>query len=264
MKFWNGTIAVAGKDLRSLFFSPLFYVIAALCSAIWSVMYLIGLQQFEANTRMMMFQQMQRGGQGEGGPNIHYEVFARHISLTNFIMILAVAALTMRLFAEEKKQRTMDLLMTSPLTATQIVGGKFLAGLLAAWALIAISFLYPASVGFVAEFDWGPLLSSYLGLLLLTAGYVAVGAFASSLTESAVLAVVMSLIFSVSIWFVGAGSEVAENAFWRSVFEHLSVGTHFVSFLKGSVGIASTVYFLSLAFLCCFLTQRVVESSRWR
>lgn len=255
----RGILTIAGKDLRSLFLSPLFWVIAGLCTIVWSVLYTIGVSEFAQRSMMMMAQ-----GQSEGGPSIHFEVFARHISLVNFIMILAVAALTMRLFAEEKKSRTFDLLLTSPVTATEIVGGKFLAGLGAAWALVGISALYPISLSVFADFDWGPLAASYLGLALLTGCYVGVGMFASSLTESSVLAVVMSLIFSVGIWFIGAAADAAESPMWVAVFEHLSVGTHFVNFIKGSVGVAGVVFFASLMFLTFFLTQRVVESSRWR
>jgi ABC-2 type transport system permease protein len=204
-------------------------------------------------------------GRGENaGASLHFEVFAKHISLVNFIMILATAALTMRLLAEEKKNRTYDLLMTSPVNATQIVLGKLLAGIGAAWALVFVSALYPISLRAFAAFDWGPLFAAYLGLLLVTASYVAVGLFASSLTESAVLAVVMSLIFSVAIWFVGAGAEASDNHVISKIFEHLSVGTHFVAFIRGGIGTASLVFFASLVFLCAFLTQRVVESSRWR
>ena len=259
----RGIFAIAGKDLRSIFFSPLFWVISGLCAVVWSVLYLIRVQQFVEQSIQMQLQ-MAMQGQTEGGPNIHYEVFAAHISLVNFIMILAVAAFTMRLFAEEKKQRTFDLLLTSPVNATQIVIGKFLGGVSVAWALVFVSFLYPLSTSFFAEIQWGPLLVSYLGLLLLTASYVAVGMFSSSLTESSVLAVVMSLIFSVGIWFVGAGTEMVDNPTWAAVFEHLSVGNHFLNFIKGGLSIASAVFFFSVIFLYCFLTQRVVESSRWR
>lgn len=259
----RGILAIAGKDLRSIFFSPLFWVIGGLCSLVWSLLYIIRVQQF-AQSSFQAQMQMAMQGQAEGGPNIHFEVFAAHISLVNFIMILAVAALTMRSFAEEKKQRTFDLLLTSPVTATQIVVGKFLGSLGAAWALVFISFCYPLATAPMATVDWGPLLASYIGLLLLVASYVALGLFSSSLTESSVLAVVMSLIFSVGIWFVGAGSEVLDSPTWVAIFEHLSVGTHFVNFVKGGVSLASTVFFLSVIFLYCFLTQRVVESNRWR
>ena len=257
-------LTIAGKDLRSLFLSPLFWVVGGLCSVVWSVLYLVRVQQFaEQSFRMQMMQQMQ-GQTGEPGPNLHFEVFATHISLVNFILIMAVAALTMRLFAEEKKQRTFDLLLTSPVTATQIVIGKFLGGLGAAWALVLISFLYPVSMALFAGIEWGPLIASYIGLMLIAACYVAVGMFASSLTESAVLAVIMSLIFSVGIWFVGAATDMIDNPTWVAVFEHLSFGSHFINFIKGGISVASTVFFASVIFLYCFLTQRVVESSRWR
>lgn len=256
----RGTLAIAGKDLRSLFYSPLFWVTASLLTLIWSGMYHISLGEFAQRANMA---RMQMQG-AEGGPNLHSEVFTRHVALVHFFMILAVAALTMRLFAEEKKQRTFDLLLTSPVTATQIVAGKFLAGLAAAWSLILLSLLYPLVTMTIANFDWGPLAAAYIGLMLLVACYVAVGMFASSLTESAVLAVVMALIFSVGIWFVGALSDAVDSPAMVALFEHLSIGNHFSDFMRGGVGVASVVFFLSMIFLNCFLTQRVVESSRWR
>lgn len=255
----KGLLAILGKDTRNLFLSPLFWAIGGLCTLIWSGLYLVTLKKFSEQSFMMQMQ-----NQGQGGANIHEHVFVPHISSVNFIIILAVAALTIRLFAEEKKSRTIDLLLTSPVTATHIVAGKFLAGLLAAWALVFVSFLYPLSMAIFAKFDWGPLLSTYLGTLLLTACYVAVGMFASSLTESAVLAVLMSLIFSVGLWFVGAGTELVDSPIWASIFDHVSIGNHFSAFVRGTFGIASTVFFLSVIALYCFLTQRVVESARWR
>lgn len=256
----RGILAIAGKDLRSLFFSPLFWVISFLLTCVWSGMYHISLGRFAETATIM---RMQSQGEG-GGPNLHEHVFTAHIALVHFFMILAVVALTMRLFAEEKKQRTFDLLLTSPVTATQIVAGKYLAALVAAWALIALSALYPLVTMLIADFDWGPLLAGYTGLLLLVACYVAVGMFASSLTESVVLAVVMGLIFSVGIWFIGALTDAVDSPMWIAVFEHLSIGNHFSAFLRGGVGTASIVFFFSVIFMSCFLTQRVVESSRWR
>ena len=255
----RGIWTIACKDIRGLFLGPLFYLIGGMCTILWSVVYTLSLQEFARSSMMTAM----RGG-GEGGPNIHFEVFARHISLVNFIMILAVAALTMRLFAEEKKQRSFDLLLTSPVTATQIVLGKFIAGVTAAWAMVAISFLYPASVSVMTSIDWGTLLTSYLGLMLLVACYVAMGIFASALTESQVLAVVMALIFSVGIWFAGSGADAIENPIVAKVFEHLSISSHFVNFIKGSLSVASLMFFLSIIGLFTFLTQRVVESARWR
>lgn len=249
---------LAGKDLRNLFLSPLFYSIAGLCTIAWTLVYFLGLQDFAQVSAMSAMQ-----GQGEGA-SLHFVVFARHISLVNLVMIFAVSAMSMRLFTEEKRGGTMALLLTSPVTATQITLGKFLAGLLGAWALIAVSFLYPLSLRVFTPVDWGPLLASYIGLLLVVGCYVAVGMFASSLTESPVLSVVMSLIFNVLLWFVGALSDASQEPVLTKVFEHLNLGTHFVNFIKGSISISSLTFFISVIALMTFLTQRVVESNRWR
>src|SRR5215204_5993454 len=106
----KGIWTIAMKDVRSLFVSPLFYLVAGVCTLLWSIFFSLSLQEFAQSSQMSM---SQMGGEGQ---SINYVVFARHISLVNFVMILAVAAFTMRLFAEEKRQRTFDLLLTSPIT----------------------------------------------------------------------------------------------------------------------------------------------------
>lgn len=254
----RGIWVIAAKDLRNLFLSPLFYGIAGLCALAWTLVYFLGLDDFARASAMNAMQ----GGQEAA--SIHFVVFARHISLVNLVMIFAVSAMSIRLFTEEKRGQTMPLLLTSPVTSTQITLGKFLAGLLGAWALVAVSFLYPLSIRVFAEFDWGPLFASYIGLFLITGCYVAVGMFASCLTESSVLSVVMSLIFNVLLWFIGAMSDSSQEPTVTKIFEHLNVGSHFIGFIKGGVSSASIIFFVSVMGLMAFLTQRVIESNRWR
>lgn len=254
----RGIFVIAGKDLRNLFMSPLFYGIAGLCSIAWTLVYFLGLDDFNQASMMSSMQ-----GTGEGA-SLHFVVFARHISLVNLMMIFAVSAMSIRLFTEERRAQTMALLLTSPVSATQITLGKFLAGLLGAWALVGVSFLYPLSLRFFAEFDWGPLIASYIGLLLITGCYVAVGMFASCLTDNAVMSVVMSLIFNVMLWFIGALSDASQEPTLTKIFEHLNVGAHFIGFIKGGISVASVTFFISVIVLMAFLTQRVVESNRWR
>jgi ABC-2 type transport system permease protein len=196
--------------------------------------------------------------------NLHYMVFVPHISYVNLIFIFAIPALTMRLVAEEKKLRTYDLLLTAPISATEIALGKFLAGFGTAMALVAVAFLYPLITAFFADFPWGPLLTSFLGLAFVAGAYVAVGLFASSLTESIMLSVVMALIFNLILWFISQGVSFSDNPTFTAIMEHLSVGQHFLAFLKGSFEVSAIVFFLSCATLFVFLSQRVIESSRWR
>lgn len=192
------------------------------------------------------------------------EVFLMHISQINLLFVFVVPALTMRLLAEEKRMRTYDLLLTSPISATQIALGKFFAGWGAVSALTLISFLYPLATRMVAAFPFGPLLSAYLGVVLVSGAYVAVGLFASSLTESILLSVVMGLIFNILLWFISQGPGADSHPLLASVLEYMSLGQHFLGFIMGAIKLKSVVFLLSVIGLFVFLTQRVVESSRWR
>ena len=258
----NGTLTIAWRDFKSFFVSPLFYVTAGFATLVWSGLYFVAIRDF-AQQSLLSMQRM--GGAGGGGINIHEFVFQRHLGVVHLILILAVPALTMRLLAEEKRQRSYDLLLTSPVTATQIISGKMIAGLGAAWALVLLSALYPLATAFFAKIQWGILFSSYLAMLLLIGAYVAVGIFASSLTSNAFLAIIMSIIFNVTLLVLGmSGMELADSPGVRSVFEHLNLGYHYGEFVNGNIRTTSLVFFASLIFLFSFLAERVVESSRWR
>ncbi len=250
---------IAWKDLKALLTSPTLYIIATFCTALWSYGFMRNIMQFGERS---MMSGMAPGA--DSGLNLHMTVFLYHISQINLLFIFVIPALTMRLLAEEKKLRTYDLLLTSPLTSTQIVVGKFLAGFGAAAFLTSLSFLYPLFTATFASVQFGPLLTAYLGVLLVSAAYVAVGLFASSLTESVVLSVCMGLIFNLSLWFISQGADFSNSPMFMSVMEHLSVGNHFMGFIKGSLKLSSLVFFLSLVAFFVFLTQRVVEASRWR
>jgi ABC-2 type transport system permease protein len=196
--------------------------------------------------------------------NIHYGVFVRHLSYLNLMLIFIVPALTMKLFSEEKKLRTFDLLLTSPVTSAQIVAGKYLAVIGAIGGIVFLSFIYPASTALLAKISWGPLIVSFIGIFLIGAVYAAMNLFCSALTEQSLLAYAMSVILNLSIWFVGIGAEVVEGETARKVFEHISLNTHLSSLVEGTVRTSGIIFILSLIFLFCFLTERVVESARWR
>ncbi len=255
----RATTTIAWKDFRILVFSPMFYLIAGFCCILWSYSYMRNIIQFAAQS--MMGGGMMGGG---GNMNIQYTVFMAHISQINLISIFAIPALTMRLLAEEKKLRTYDLLLTAPITATDIAVGKFIAAFGAAFVLTFISFLYPLGTGLFATFAWGPLLTAYLGLLLVLALYSAVGLFASSLTESVVLSVVLGVILNLVLWFLSQGADLSDMPWLTSVMEHLSIGQQFMTFIKGSIKISAVTFLVSFIVMFVFLTQRVVESARWR
>ncbi len=259
----RGAFVIAGKDLRGFFMSPLFYVIAGICSFLWLILFAVAVGEFSHQSQLQLYQ-AQMSGQADQGLSMHFYLILNHFRVVNLVMILAVAAITMRLFTEEKTNRTFDLLLTSPVTATDIALGKLIAGVATAWALILISCLYPLSLEFFASIEWGPFVSSVIGMMLLTAGYVSIGMFTSSITRSPLVAVIMALILNIGLWFVGAIAEAVSDPSEKAVFDHLNVGTHLQNFINGNFSIAGVVFFLSLVFLFTFLTQRSVESTRWR
>lgn len=256
----NPTMVIFKKELRGFLTSPSFLLVCALCTTVLSWIYPTLLKGFDSQLKNAMFQQ----GMPDQLLNIHYAVFLRHLSYINLILILIVPALTMRLFAEEKKMKTFDLLLTAPITSIHIVVGKYLAALAAIFVLMFFAFLYPATTAVFAKLNWVTLLIAFTGIFLVAAVYAAMNLFCSSLTESAIVAYVMAVIFNISIWFVGIGVELVDGPSARAVFEHISLNSHLSSLVEGTIRSSSLIFFMSVIFLFGFLSERVVESHRWR
>lgn len=256
----SGTLTILKKELKGFYFNPTFWVICFLISVIFSWVYPIQLNLFSQLLTNYVMQQ----GVPSNQLNIHYGVFLRQLSYLNLLLIFVVPALTMKLFAEEKKLRTFDLLLTSPVTSLQIVLGKYFAAVGAVAGIIFVAFLYPLATSVLATVNWAPLFIAFAGILLVGAVYVAMNLFASSLTENIIAAYIISVIFNLSIWFIGIGAEVVDSEKGRKIFEHMSLSSHLSTLVEGTIRTNGLVFFLSVIVLFCFLAERVVESSRWR
>lgn len=248
------------KEAKGFFANPTFYVICFLVSMIFSWVYPIQLNLFAKLLENYIMQQ----GVPQTQLNIHYGVFLRQLSYLNLILIFVVPALTMKLIAEEKKMRSFDLLLTVPVTSLQIVLGKYLAALAAIGSIVLLALAYPVATLLFASFQWGPLFVAFGGIFLVGAVYVAMNLFCSSLTESALIAYVMSVIMNVSIWFIGIGAEIVDSDWGRRFFEHVSLNAHLSSLVEGTIRTNSLIFLLSLVGLFVFLCERVIEAHRWR
>lgn len=181
---------------------------------------------------------------------------------TAILALFMMPVLTMRLIAEEKKQRTWALLMTSPLSPVQIVLGKYLASLGFASALIGMTLAYPYIIHSVGgRPDWGPVATGYLGLWLLCSSLVAIGLFASSLTENLLVAAIIGFSMNMFFWIIG-WSEVYSPG-WRDVVMALSLLRPYEEFVKGVIDLKSVFYYLSVTGVFLFAAIRVVHSQRW-
>jgi len=256
----TGAMVIFKKELKGFYFNPGFYLIAFLVSVVLSWSYPIQLNMFSQLLQNYVFQQNLPQQQ----LNIHYGLFIRHLSYLNLMMIFVVPALTMRLLAEEKKLRTFDLLLTSPVTSTDIVLGKYFAALGAVGGMVILALLYPIATVALTKFNWAPLFIAFFGIFLVGGSYAAMDLFCSSLTENALVAYVTSVVLNISIWFVGIGAEVTDSPTIRQIFEHISLNVHLTNLVEGTIRTSALVFLFSVMALFCFLAERVVESSRWR
>ena len=185
------------------------------------------------------------------------------LSNISVVGLFFIPMITMRLFAEEKRQGTIELLATSPIRDTEVILGKWLAALI----LYAVMLLFSAAnFAFLFRYgnpDWKPLVIGYLGLLLQAGGLLAVGTFISTLTRNQIIAGAATFGACLLLWVLEWVSGY-ETAAWAKVLAYLSVITHFDSFSKGVLDVKDAIYYVSLIFLGLFLTSRSMESLRWR
>ncbi len=256
-------LTIFKKEMRCLTMNPFFFIIAGLFSCIWSYSFFRSLGSFLIQSMASSSPYMQAS---PGQLNIHYAVFSNHISLTHILLLFALPAFTMKLFTEEKKQGTFDLLITYPIASYDIVIGKFLAALGSLLLLVFISFLYPLmTFGVIENFPWGMLMSSYIGLLLICSVYIALGLLASALSRSIILSVVLGVMLNLFILLIlGQSYALTDIPVVRAVLEYMSFAQHFVVFIKGQIKLSSLVWFMSFIAFIIFLTDRVIEFSRWR
>jgi len=252
-------IALAAKEIRVAMMSPILYVVAGVFLAIVGLFF----SQIVTVASLQSVQMLRFQG---ALPQLNLTVLVFHPIFRNIhvILLLVIPLLTMRLLSEERKHKTVELLMTSPLTLTQIVAGKYLAALAIFAGLLALTGYMPILLAAWGTVDWPTVLSGYLGLLLVGGVYLAIGLLASSLTENQISASIVTLGLVLGFWVIGWAGMTAESTTVQPVLEHLSINQHLDRFLKGLLDSASVVYTFSVTGFGLFLTHRVLDSGRWR
>ncbi len=188
-----------------------------------------------------------------------------YFNLLPWIFLFFVPAVTMRMWAEEKKLGTIELLLTWPVKDAEVVMGKFLA----AWAFLTITVLcsitLPITMAFLGDPEAGPILASYLGALLMGAAYLAIGLFISSLTENQIVAFIVAVSCSFLFFIVGEAFVTARvPAMLAPVAEYLGIGTHFDSVSRGVIDSRDIIYYASIIGFFLFLNVRSIASRNWK
>ena len=250
--------AIIAKELRSYFVSPVVYVVGAvflLIVGLLAYLYIVF-----AGAQAIQLMQMQ----GQAAINLNDLVFRNLFSSVRFILLIILPILTMRLFAEERKLRTFEFLMTSPIGLNEVVSGKFMSVFLVFLGLLGLTGFIPLVLSLFSDFDWYPILTGYLGLALLGALFLSIGLLASALTENQIVAAFVSFGLLLVLWLMaGFGSLFGDTALGQAV-SYLSFMEHYDHLVRGLVDTKDLVYFFSAIVLMLFLTHRVVDSARWQ
>ena len=179
------------------------------------------------------------------------------------IVVLTIPIITMRSFSEEKKQRTDQALLTAPVSITEIVLGKFLGAFLLYCLCNAIYVVYVIILACYATPDWAVFLTTMLGMLLMGGALIAIDLFISALTESQIIAAVLSIGIGLLIYMLDSLAGMLSVDWITSLFHNISFDAHFTNFINGIINLTSVLFFVSVIAVFLFLCVRVIEKRRW-
>lgn len=229
--------AIFWKEVKSYFYSPIAYILIGFFTLLTSLFFTPNL--------------MQRSGDFNGV-----------LSNMGFFLVFIIPILTMRILAEDRKNGTEVLLVTSPVNLFSIVVGKFLAAYSVFLVITIISLIYPLSMLAFGGQITAPLVGGYIGFLLLGGAFISVGIFASSLTENQVVAVVIGFVCLLIMW-VADGLGGVLGGIWAKVLGWFSLISRYGDFNRGILGLSPVIYYLSFTAVFLFLTVRIIERRRW-
>ncbi|MGB8733546.1 MAG: ABC transporter permease [Candidatus Sulfotelmatobacter sp.] len=248
---------ICRKELGSYFVSPVAYLLLTMFGLIFGFFFWNALGLF-------VIEGIQMQMRGQSFPmNVNEQIIRPLLSNVSVIGLFFIPMITMRLFAEEKRTGTIELLATSPIRDLEIIVGKWLAALILYSCLLLFTALNFAFLFKYGNPDWKPLAIGYLGLLLQAGAFLAIGTFISTLTKNQIIAGAATFGVELILFVIGWAGEY-ETAAWARVLSYLSVITHFESFGRGVLDSKDAVFYLTVIFLGLFFTARSMESLRWR
>ena len=251
----NNILAIAHKELRSYFASPIAYIVLGFFALLYGWFYVTILNYF-------VQQSMQMSQFGPQSVNVNQQMIRLLLQNMTVLLLFVLPMITMRTYSEEKRSGTIELLLTSPLTDFQIIMGKFIGAMALYAVMLLISMIHLGVLFIYGRPEWKPILSAYLGLFLMGGCFISVGLFISSLTKNQIVAVMVTFATFLFLWVINwIGS------FWpdiEKVTSYLSIIEHFDDFAKGVIDTTHVIYYLSFMTFGLFLTAKSVDSERWR
>ncbi len=249
--------AIAVKELRGYFVSPVAWVMMGLFALIFGVFFTAHLGAFVAQSMQSQF------GGAAPNLNVNQHLIRGVLANASVLVLFILPMVTMRAYAEEKRSGTVELLLTSPITDFEIIMGKFVGALCLYIALVTVTFVHVGLLFSYGQPEWRPLIAGYLGLILQGAAFIAVGLFFSSTTKNQMTAGVATFVVLLTFWIIGWFADSAGPT-WSAILSYLSITQHFDDFGKGVIDTKHVIFYVSFISFWLFLTVKSLDTERWR
>jgi ABC-2 type transport system permease protein len=255
----SNILAIANKELRSYFASPIAYIVIGLFALLYG-WFFVAIMAYFVRSSMQMGQ---FGMQGPQSVNVNQQLIRPLLQNVTILVLFLMPMITMRTYSEEKRSGTIELLLTSPLTDFEIIMGKFLGALALYAIMLSVTLIHLAFLFIYGRPEWKPILTAYLGLLLLGGCFLAVGLFISSLTKNQIVAGMLTFAVFLFLWVITWMGSFSGPTIDK-LTNYLSIIDHFDDFGKGVIDTTHLIYYVSFIIFGLFLTAKSVDSERWR
>ena len=255
----SNILAIAHKELKSYFASPIAYIVIGFWALLYGYFFVALLNYFVRQSMQMG----QFGMQGPQAMNVNQQLIRPLLQNVLILILFLMPMVTMRSYSEEKRSGTIELLLTSPLTDFQIIIGKFLGAMALYGAMLAVTLIHVGLLFIYGRPEWKPLVTAYIGLLLMGGCFISVGLFISSLTKNQIVAGMVTFAVFLMLWiitWIGSFSGPTID----KLTQYLSIVDHYDDFGKGVIDTTHLIYYVSFITFGLFLTAKAVDSERWR
>src|SRR3954464_11579392 len=254
----SNILAIAQKELKSYFASPIAYIVIGLWALLYGYFFYAILHFFLQNSL-----QMSQFGQAPQPVNANQQLIRPLLQNVLILILFLMPMVTMRAYSEEKRSGTSELLLTSPLSDLQIILGKFFGAMALYAVMLAVTLIHVGLLFLYGHPEWKPILTAYIGLLLMGGCFISLGLFISSLTRNQIVAGMVTFAVFLLLWVITwIGSAAGPQA--EKITQYLSIVDHYDDFGKGVLDTTHFIYYVSFITFGLFLTAKSVDSERWR
>jgi len=257
----RNSFLILSKELKSYFYSPVAMVVITIFTLLTGYYFYNIFASF--STVSFQVQTDPMAANKYGVLNVTELVIRPFFGIVSIVMLIMLPMLTMRVFSEEKKSGTIELLLTYPVTDIEAVTGKYMGCMGIFSIMLLLSFPNILLVDFFGDPEWGVIISGYAGLFLMGAAFIALGVFMSTMTENQIISAVLSFASLLILYMAGYSAGFAGEKM-ASFLEYISFISHLETFAKGVIDTSDVAYYIIFAVFFLFLSMRSLESKRWR